>query len=118
VERAEAGCDTVRELRISGGRAEYIALWLDEPSFQGASGDLPLMQRLRRVGQHPLGGVKVRHVAYFAAPTNTNAIKHAVALVLRHACRVPFCTTQSPGFRFTFAPSSSSKVISPEITTP
>ncbi len=55
---------------------------------------------------------------YFAAPTNTNAMTQGVVLLLRQACRVPFCTTQSPCFRLTFAPSSSSKVISPEMTTP
>ena len=53
-----------------------------------------------------------------AAPTKTNAMTQGVAFVLRHACRVPFCTTQSPCLRPTVAPSSSSSVISPEMTTP
>lgn len=52
------------------------------------------------------------------APTSTNAMTQGVVVLFRHACRVPFCTTQSPCFRLTVAPSSSSRVISPEMTTP
>ena len=73
---------------------------------------------VRTQGFHrPSGGGRCDQPS-LVAPISTNAMTQGVALRLRHACRVPFCTTQSPCFRRTVAPSSSSNVISPEMTTP
>ena len=48
------------------------------------------------------------------APTITVAITQSSLLRLRQAWRVPFSITQSPAFRWTSAPSSSSSQHSPD----
>ena len=49
-------------------------------------------------------------------PRSTTTNVHGSSNGLRHACRVPFCTTVSPAFSSTDAPSSSSSTMRPDTT--
>src|SRR6202012_3283067 len=64
-------------------------------------------------GRHPCAA----GTAVCDAPQMNSASRAGVSPSFRQRCRVPFCTTASPGRRGTSAPSSSSSTMVPSSTT-